>query len=63
MRWRPRPPPRFTAGGTETLIEDGTTCCYALQDKVWVTLPGSDLLPLSGARDGGFEGVVLAPGL
>ena len=20
-------------GGTETLIEDGTTCCYALHDK------------------------------
>ena len=33
---------RFTAEGMETLIEDGTTCCYALQDKVWVTGPGGE---------------------
>jgi hypothetical protein len=26
----------------ETLLEDGTTCCYALQDKVWVTGPGGE---------------------
>jgi len=31
---------RFVAEGMETRIEDGTTCCYALQDKVWVTGPG-----------------------
>jgi catechol 2,3-dioxygenase-like lactoylglutathione lyase family enzyme len=33
---------RFTAEGLETRIEDGTTCCYALQDKVWVTGPGGE---------------------
>ena len=33
---------RFAAEGMETLIEDGTTCCYALQDKVWVTGPGGE---------------------
>ena len=33
---------RFTAEGMETLLEDGTTCCYALQDKVWVTGPGGE---------------------
>src|SRR3954451_6683313 len=31
---------RVVAEGMETRIEDGTTCCYALQDKVWVTGPG-----------------------
>jgi catechol 2,3-dioxygenase-like lactoylglutathione lyase family enzyme len=27
---------RFMTEGLETRIEDGTTCCYALQDKFWV---------------------------
>jgi len=26
--------------GLPTLVEDDTTCCYALQDKVWVHGPG-----------------------
>jgi hypothetical protein len=25
-----------------TRVEDGTTCCYALQDKVWVSGPGGE---------------------
>ena len=33
---------RFAAEGMETLVEDGTTCCYALQDKVWVSGPGGE---------------------
>jgi catechol 2,3-dioxygenase-like lactoylglutathione lyase family enzyme len=33
---------RFTAAGLSTRVEDGTTCCYALQDKVWVTGPGGE---------------------
>jgi catechol 2,3-dioxygenase-like lactoylglutathione lyase family enzyme len=33
---------RFAAEGMETRIEDGTTCCYAVQDKVWVTGPGGE---------------------
>ena len=33
---------RFMTEGLETRIEDGTTCCYALQDKVWVTGPGDE---------------------
>ena len=33
---------RFGAAGLETLVEDGTTCCYAVQDKVWVTGPGGE---------------------
>jgi catechol 2,3-dioxygenase-like lactoylglutathione lyase family enzyme len=27
---------RFRGVGLDTTIEDRTTCCYALQDKVWV---------------------------
>ncbi len=30
---------RFQAAGLETLTEDDTECCYALQDKVWVEDP------------------------
>lgn len=33
---------KFTAAGLPTRVEDGTTCCYALQDKVWVTGPGGE---------------------
>jgi catechol 2,3-dioxygenase-like lactoylglutathione lyase family enzyme len=32
----------LVAAGLETRVEDGTTCCYALQDKVWVTGPGGE---------------------
>jgi catechol 2,3-dioxygenase-like lactoylglutathione lyase family enzyme len=30
---------RFEAAGLQTLTEDNTACCYALQDKVWVEDP------------------------
>ncbi|HRG95546.1 MAG TPA: ArsI/CadI family heavy metal resistance metalloenzyme [Polyangiaceae bacterium] len=30
---------RFQEAGLETLTEDDTECCYALQDKVWVEDP------------------------
>ena len=30
---------RLGAAGLATTVEEGTTCCYALQDKVWVTDP------------------------
>lgn len=33
---------RLTSAGLPTRVEDGTTCCYALQDKVWVTGPGGE---------------------
>ena len=33
---------RLAAHGLPTDVEDGTTCCYALQDKVWVTGPGGE---------------------
>jgi catechol 2,3-dioxygenase-like lactoylglutathione lyase family enzyme len=33
---------RLAAEGLSTEIQDGTTCCYAVQDKVWVTGPGDE---------------------
>jgi catechol 2,3-dioxygenase-like lactoylglutathione lyase family enzyme len=30
---------RFEAAGLETKSEDNTSCCYAVQDKVWVEDP------------------------
>jgi lactoylglutathione lyase len=33
---------KYAAAGLATQVEDGTTCCYALQDKVWVTGPGGE---------------------
>ena len=33
---------RLAGAGLPTEVEDGTTCCYALQDKVWVHGPGDE---------------------
>jgi catechol 2,3-dioxygenase-like lactoylglutathione lyase family enzyme len=33
---------RYTEAGMATEVEDGTTCCYALQDKVWVSGPSGE---------------------
>lgn len=33
---------RLTGEGLDTLSEDNTTCCYAVQDKVWVRGPGQE---------------------
>ena len=33
---------RLAASGLATRVEDNTTCCYAVQDKVWVTGPGGE---------------------
>ena len=33
---------RLSEAGLATRIEDDTTCCYAVQDKVWVTGPGGE---------------------
>jgi catechol 2,3-dioxygenase-like lactoylglutathione lyase family enzyme len=30
---------RLTTGGLATATEDNVTCCYAVQDKVWVSDP------------------------
>jgi catechol 2,3-dioxygenase-like lactoylglutathione lyase family enzyme len=33
---------RLSDAGLATRVEDNTTCCYAVQDKVWVTGPGGE---------------------
>ena len=33
---------RLAADGLATLTEEDTACCYAVQDKVWVTGPGEE---------------------
>ncbi len=33
---------RLTAEGMLTDVEENATCCYATQDKVWVTGPGGE---------------------
>lgn len=30
---------QFSAAGLKTRVEENTTCCYAVQDKVWVADP------------------------
>jgi catechol 2,3-dioxygenase-like lactoylglutathione lyase family enzyme len=33
---------RLSEQGMATDVEENTTCCYAVQDKVWVTGPGNE---------------------
>lgn len=33
---------RLQAEGLATAVEDETTCCYAVQDKVWVSAPDGE---------------------
>ena len=33
---------RLSAAGLATATEEDTACCYAVQDKVWVTGPGNE---------------------
>jgi catechol 2,3-dioxygenase-like lactoylglutathione lyase family enzyme len=33
---------RLAGAGMATDVEEATTCCYAVQDKVWVTGPGTE---------------------
>ena len=35
-------PARAIDARPRTLVENGTTCCYAQQDKVWVHGPGQE---------------------
>jgi catechol 2,3-dioxygenase-like lactoylglutathione lyase family enzyme len=34
---------RFQGAGLKTFTEDNTSCCYALQDKVWVEDPDGNM--------------------
>jgi catechol 2,3-dioxygenase-like lactoylglutathione lyase family enzyme len=33
---------RLAGDGLQTVTEQDTACCYAVQDKVWVTAPGTE---------------------
>lgn len=33
---------RLTGAGLDTITENNTTCCYAVQDKVWIHGPGQE---------------------
>jgi catechol 2,3-dioxygenase-like lactoylglutathione lyase family enzyme len=33
---------RLAGAGLDTAVQDATTCCYAVQDKVWVHGPGAE---------------------
>lgn len=33
---------RLAGVGLDTAVQDATTCCYAVQDKVWVHGPGAE---------------------
>jgi catechol 2,3-dioxygenase-like lactoylglutathione lyase family enzyme len=33
---------RLADAGLATRVEEDTTCCYAIQNKVWVTAPGGE---------------------
>jgi catechol 2,3-dioxygenase-like lactoylglutathione lyase family enzyme len=33
---------RLASAGLATVTEENTSCCYAVQDKVWVTGPGAE---------------------
>ncbi|HEX6238706.1 MAG TPA: ArsI/CadI family heavy metal resistance metalloenzyme [Acidimicrobiales bacterium] len=54
---------RLAAEDLETRTEDGVDCCYAVQDKVWVTGPGGErwevytVLADSPATDERVEGL------
>jgi len=57
---------RFDALGIDTLVEDEVPCCYALQDKVWVTDPDGarwEIYTVLGESEVGTPGQQAAAGL
>jgi catechol 2,3-dioxygenase-like lactoylglutathione lyase family enzyme len=55
---------RFKAAGLKTTTEENTSCCYALQDKVWVEDPDGnawEVFVVKGEADVMGEGPVLEP--
>jgi catechol 2,3-dioxygenase-like lactoylglutathione lyase family enzyme len=59
---------RLASEGLATTTEDDTTCCYAVQDKVWVTGPGREPWEVyvvkadSDVRDKAADSACCAPG-
>lgn len=57
---------RFQALGLDTLVEDEVPCCYAVQDKVWVTDPDGarwEIYTVLGDSEVGTPGQQAADGL
>ena len=57
---------RFDALGLDTLVEDEVPCCYALQDKVWVTDPDGarwEIYTVLGESEVGTPGQQAAAGM
>ena len=53
---------RLADAGLATRPEENTTCCYAVQDKVWVTGPGGERWEVyTVLADAGEELVAAAP--
>jgi catechol 2,3-dioxygenase-like lactoylglutathione lyase family enzyme len=51
---------RLSGVGLATDVQDDTTCCYAVQDKVWVTGPGDEpweVYTVTGDHRPDLEGV------
>ncbi|MBJ7595823.1 MAG: VOC family protein [Candidatus Dormibacteraeota bacterium] len=56
---------RLAAAGLETAVEDGVECCYALQDKVWVSDPDGapwEVYTVRGEADGSHVTTLRANG-
>ena len=54
---------RLADAGLATRPEENTTCCYAVQDKVWVTGPGGEpweVYTVKGDARPDLEGVTVA---
>ncbi|MCA0146688.1 ArsI/CadI family heavy metal resistance metalloenzyme [Blastococcus sp. LR1] len=54
---------RLADAGLATRPEENTTCCYAVQDKVWVTGPGGEpweVYTVTGDARPDIEGVTTA---
>jgi catechol 2,3-dioxygenase-like lactoylglutathione lyase family enzyme len=55
---------RLADAGLATRVENNTTCCYAVQDKVWVTGPGNEpweVYTVTGDARPDLEGTTTAP--
>jgi len=56
---------RLAATGIPTASEDAVTCCYAVQDKVWVSAPGEErweVYTVLADAQPGLEGVTTSAG-
>lgn len=52
---------RLTDAGFATFEENDTTCCYALQDKVWVTDPNGYRWEVFVVKDGDVDEAIELP--